>query len=60
MTLLQDHFLSLLLFSVLVALFFATLNHRDKRGFWGSFGKTMAWMVLGSLAFAYLMLWTSR
>lgn len=56
----QDHFVSLLLFSVLVALFFATLNHRDKRSFWKSFGKTMAWMVLGSLAFAYLMLWTAR
>lgn len=57
---LQDHFLTLFLFSVLVSLFFATMNHRDKRSFWKSFGKTMAWMVLGSLAFAYLMLWTSR
>ena len=57
---LQDHFLTLFLFSVLVSLFFATMNHQDKRNFWKSFGKTMAWMALGSLAFAYLMLWTSR
>jgi hypothetical protein len=56
---LKDHFLTLLIFSVLVALFFATLNHRDRRSFWKSFGKTTAWMVLGSLAFAYLMLWTA-
>jgi uncharacterized membrane protein YfcA len=57
---LKDHFLTLLLYSVLVALFFAFLNHREKRDFWKSFGKTMAWMVLGSLAFAFLMLWTAR
>lgn len=57
---LKDHFLTLLLYSVLVALFFAFLNHQDKRGFWKSFGKTMAWMVLGSLAFGFLMLWTVR
>ena len=46
--------------SVLVALFFATLNHRDRAGFWKSMGKTLGWMVLGSLALAYLMLWTGR
>ncbi len=56
----QDHFLTLFLFSVLVALFFATLNHRDRRGFWISAGKTLGWMVLGSLALAYLMFWTGR
>ena len=43
----QDHFLTLVLFSVLVALFFATLNHRDRRGFLKSMGKTLGWMVLG-------------
>ncbi|MGA9750326.1 MAG: hypothetical protein WBS54_00900 [Acidobacteriota bacterium] len=57
---LNDHFLSLVVFSLLVALFFATLNHRDSRGFWKSVGKTMAWMVVGSLLFAYFMLWTAR
>ena len=56
----RDHFLTLVLFSVLVALFFATLNHRDRAGFWKSMGKTLGWMVLGSLALAYLMLWTGR
>ncbi|MEW5765625.1 MAG: hypothetical protein ACOYXN_13840 [Acidobacteriota bacterium] len=55
---LRDHFFSLLAFSALTALFFATLNHRDRRGFLLSVAKTLAWMVLGSLAFAYLMFWT--
>ena len=57
---LRDHFLTLVLFSLLVALFFGVLNHRDRRGFIASVCKTLAWMVLGSLAFAYLMLWTGR
>lgn len=56
----QDHFLTLVIFSVLVALFFATLNHRERRGFLISVGKTLGWMVLGSLALAYFMLWTGR
>ncbi len=56
----QDHFLTLLIFSVLVGLFFATLNHRDRRGFLISLGKTLGWMVLGSLALAFLMYWTAR
>jgi hypothetical protein len=56
----QDHFLTLVIFSVLVALFFATLNHRDKRAFLVSMGKTLGWMVLGSLALAFFMLWTGR
>jgi hypothetical protein len=56
----RDHFLALAIFSVLVALFFATLNQRSSRGFWKSMGKTLGWMVLGSLALAYLMLWTGR
>ncbi len=54
-----DHFLSMLVFSVLVALFFAVLNHRDRRGFLKSVAKTLGWMVLGSLAFAYLMYWAA-
>lgn len=57
---LRDHFLTAAIFSVLVGLFFATLNHRDRRGFLISLGKTVGWMVLGTLALAYLMLWTSR
>ena len=56
----QDHFLTLVLFSVLVALFFATLNHRDRRGFLISMAKTLGWMVVGSLALAFLMFWTGR
>lgn len=56
----QDHFLTLVLFSVLVALFFATLGHRDRAGFLKSMGKTLGWMVLGSLALAFLMFWTER
>ena len=56
---LPDHLLTLVLFSVLVALFFATLYHREPRPFWKSVGKTLGWMVLGSLAFAYLMHWTA-
>ena len=57
---LRDHFLTAVLFSMLVGLFFATLNHRDRRGFLISFGKTMAWMVLGTIVLAYVMLWTGR
>jgi len=56
---LPDHFLSMVLFSVLVALFFATLYHREARPFWKSVAKTLGWMILGSLAFAYLMHWTA-
>jgi len=56
----QDHFLTLVLFSALVALFFATLNHRDRRGFLISMAKTLGWMVVGSLALAFLMFWTGR
>ncbi len=56
----QDHFLTLVLFSVLVALFFATLNHRERRGFLLSMAKTLGWMVAGSVALAFLMLWTGR
>jgi predicted membrane protein len=56
----QDHFITLLVFSALVALFFATLNHRERRGFLKSVAKTLGWMVLGSLVLAYLMLWTAR
>ncbi len=56
----QDHFLTLVLFSVLVALFFATLGHRDRASFLKSMGKTLGWMVLGSLALAFLMFWTGR
>lgn len=56
----QDHFLTLFVFSLLVGLFFATLGHRDRRGFLVSLGKTLAWMVLGSLALAYLMYWTAK
>jgi len=56
----QDHFLTLVLFSVLVALFFATLSHRDRASFLKSMGKTLGWMVLGSLALAFLMFWTGR
>ncbi len=55
---LRDHFLTLVLYSLYVALFFAALNHRGKRGFFVSVAKTTGWMVLGALAFAYLMYWT--
>lgn len=54
-----DHFLSLVLFSGIVAVFFATLNHRERRPFVKSLLKTLGWMVLGSLALAFLMHWTS-
>jgi len=57
---LQDHFISLLLFSLLVSLFFATLYHSTPRTFFRSFLKTFSWMVLGSLAFALLMTLTGR
>lgn len=57
---LQDHFLSLLLFSALVSLFFATLYHTAPKAFLRSFIKTFSWMVLGSLAFAFLMVITGR
>ena len=53
-----DHFFTLLLFSVLVAVFFATLNHHDRASFLRSLLKTLAWMVLGSVGFSFLMLWT--
>jgi predicted membrane protein len=56
----KDHVFSLLLYSVLVALFFGVLNHRDRKGFLLSVAKTLAWMVVGSLAFGFLMLWTGR
>ncbi len=56
----RDHFLTLVLYSVLVALFFAFLNHRDRKGFLKSVGKTLGWMVLGSVALGFLMLWTGR
>jgi predicted membrane protein len=56
----RDHFLTLVIFSVLVALFFGVLNHRDRHSFVISVCKTLAWMVLGSLAFAYLMFWTGH
>lgn len=55
----RDHFISLILFSVLVAVFFATLSHREKRTFVKSLLKTLGWMVLGSLALAFLMYGTS-
>jgi len=55
----RDHFITMFLFSLLVAAFFATLNHRDRKGFARSMAKTLAWMIPGSLLFAYLMLWTS-
>jgi uncharacterized membrane protein len=54
-----DHVLSMVVFSVLVALFFATVNHRDRAGFWKSAAKTFGWMALGSVAFAWLMYWTA-
>ncbi len=54
-----DHLISMVVFSVLVALFFATLNHRDRAGFLKSAAKTLGWMVLGSIAFAWLMYWTA-
>ncbi|MEJ2422746.1 MAG: hypothetical protein P8018_13780 [Acidobacteriota bacterium] len=57
---LADHMLSLLIFSFLVALFFATVLHRDRKSFIKSVLKTMGWMVLGALAFAWLMLWTAK
>jgi len=57
---LNDHFLSLLLFSVLVSLFFATLYHSTPKSFFRSFLKTFSWMVLGSLGFAFLMVITGR
>jgi len=54
-----DHFLSMVVFSVLVALFFATLYHRDRKRYIRSVAKTLGWMVVGSLAFAWLMAWTA-
>ncbi|HNQ78939.1 MAG TPA: hypothetical protein PK747_00285 [Acidobacteriota bacterium] len=57
---LKDHFISLLLFSALVSLFFSTLYHSTPRKFLKSFLKTFSWMVLGSLAFAFLMLLTGK
>ena len=56
----QDHFLTLVIYSVLVALFFATLKRRDRKGFMKELGWTLGWMVLGSLALASLMMWTGR
>lgn len=53
---LKDHFLTLLLFSFLVSLFFATLYRANFKSGLKSFLKTFLWMVLGSLAFAYFML----
>jgi hypothetical protein len=47
------------LFSILVALFFATLNHRDRKGFLKSIAKTLGWMIPGSLLFAWIMIWTA-
>ena len=44
---LNDHFITLILFSFLVACFFGVLNHRDRRGFLISAAKTMGRMVLG-------------
>lgn len=55
---LRDHFVSLLVYSLLVALFFAVLYHRDVKGMVRSAAKTLGWMVLGSLLFAFLMFWT--
>jgi len=55
---LRDHFLSLLAYSVLVALFFAVLYHREPGAMVRSAAKTLGWMVLGSLLFAFLMFWT--
>lgn len=55
---LRDHFLSLLTYAVLVALFFAVLYHREPRALIRSAAKTLGWMVLGSLLFAFLMYWT--
>ena len=57
---LRDHFVSMLLFSSLVSLFFATLYHSTPKPFLRSFLKTFSWMVLGSLAFAFLMVITGR
>lgn len=54
-----DHFLSMVVYAVLVGLFFATLYHREQKPFLRSMGKSLGWMVLGSLAFAYLMHWTA-
>ncbi len=55
----RDHFVTMFLFSLLVALFFAALNHRDRKGFLKSTAKTLGWMVPGSLLFAWLMVWTA-
>ncbi|MGC8762871.1 MAG: hypothetical protein ACP5VN_04460 [Acidobacteriota bacterium] len=55
---LRDHFLSLLAYSLLVSLFFAVLYHREPKAMALSAAKTLAWMVLGSLLFAFLMFWT--
>lgn len=55
---LRDHFFTLLLFSFLVSLFFAALYRIDFKSGIKSFLKTFLWMVLGSLAFAYLMFLT--
>jgi hypothetical protein len=57
---LEDHFLSLFLFSLLVSLFFANLYHSTPKTFFMSFLKTFLWMVLGSLAFAFLMIITGK
>lgn len=57
---LQDHFISLLIFSILVSLFFATLYHSSPRTFLKSFLKTFSWMIAGSLAFAFLMFLTGK
>jgi hypothetical protein len=53
--LIPDHFITMVLFSVIVALFFATMNHRGRGPFLRSLLKTLGWMVLGSLALAFLM-----
>ena len=53
-----DHFLTMVLFSVIVALFFATLYHRDAKSFRWSVIKSLLWMIPGSLAFTFLMYWT--
>ncbi|MCX7829686.1 MAG: hypothetical protein N2445_01300 [Acidobacteria bacterium] len=55
---LNDHFFSLLIFSFLVSVFFAALYRSDFKSGVKSFLKTFLWMVLGSLAFAYLMFFT--
>jgi len=57
---LKDHFFTLFLFSFLVSLFFAALYRIDFKSGVKSFLKTFLWMVLGSLAFAYLMFFTGN